>query len=136
MSRRTAGVPALSQASWSWASIVSAMAGEGAACSASSSVFSDFVAFGWAGWARAEPHSSRNRMVRRIVSVPRRQTRRLRAAGHPVQQLYRVHYRQSASGKLGDAADIAGGDQVGTRIAQMVQLPAAQPVGDLRLQHV
>ena len=42
----------------------------------------------------------------------------------------------AAAGKLGDAADIAGGDQVGLGGAQVAQLALAQPRGDLRLQHV
>src|SRR4029077_14005581 len=59
-----------------------------------------------------------------------------RTTRHPIQQLDRVHHRNSAAAKLGDAADIAGRDQVGIGGTQVAQLALTQSRGDLRLEHV
>src|SRR6185312_7097802 len=61
---------------------------------------------------------------------------RLGAAGRPVKQLDRVHHRARIGVELGDAADIAGGDDLGAGCGDIAELARAQPVGEFMLKHV
>src|SRR5262245_55483050 len=59
------------------------------------------------------------------------------AAGRPVEQLNGVHHRDLAAAlQLGDAADIAGGDEVRPHARDVVELSLAQLAGKLRLQKI
>ena len=62
---------------------------------------------------------------------------RLRPAGGPVEELDCMYDRDRATGgKLGDAADVAGCDQIGLGGGYIGQLAIPQRGGDLRLQNV
>ena len=47
-----------------------------------------------------------------------------------------MHQREPSAAKLGDAANIAGGNQIGPCSSQVAELALAQSAGNRRLQHV
>ena len=71
------------------------------------------------------------------MSGARCQRPRPRTAGRPIEQFDRVHDRHTAAaGQLLDAADIAGGDEIGADHRDVGQLAVAQCTGQFRLQQI
>ena len=62
---------------------------------------------------------------------------RLQSAGGPIEELDRMYDRNwGTGGKLGDAADVAGCDQIGLDGSYVGQLAIPQRGSDLRLQNI
>src|SRR5580693_6458047 len=77
------------------------------------------------------------RQARRMVMASLKQGRRLGAAGCPIEQLDGMCTRNaSASRDIADAAEIAGGDDVGPHAFDVGDLAVAQAPRQLGLQHL